>query len=350
MGQTSPSAWGVPVCDQVSLPAVVFVTVAAVACLGPLWIARLGATAGRFIASAVVISVFGLALAWPLLGPCLAGPYGALPEDLQIFIATRITETKPIHLWAIGRYDDAAALLLPVVAATMLGAWCLWRQGEAPESLPERHRALLLVMFLLLLGVVVLFYQMRTIIIISSIVPIVTGVVLARLLVAYFQARDGIRAAIFIGSLVVFLSPASLVLPVAAVLPATEETQSNFGNPCRSHASLSALNAVPPARILVHGSFGPSLLWATHHSSLSSAFHRSAEALRNSYMPFETDEAEMRDYVLATNATHLLLCKGFPYAGSYASALSTGEGPVSADWLVPVAVDDEYQLLFEIVR
>ena len=350
VGQTRPSALLVPVCDQLSLPAIALVLGASLACLVPLWVAPMRATPVRFLMSTALISSVALALAWPLIGPCLSGPYGALPQDLQSFIATRIVEALPIHQWAEDRLSDVLHLLLPIAAAVVLGVG-VWRRDSVTKMQPPAARqAFVLLMLLLLMGTAMLFYQMRTIIVVTAIVPIATGVILARMLQSYLLRRDGIRAAVFLWCVALFLAPYAYVYPVLAAMPPKTKEATLFDNACRSHASLASLNAVPPARIISHISFGPSLLWATHHISMSSAFHRSAAALRNSYLPFELDEAEMRAYLLATDATHLLLCKGFHYEDGFARRLSDTDDPATADWLKPVEIADDHQLLFEILR
>ena len=55
----------------------------------------------------------------------------------------------------------------------------------------------------------------------------------------------------------------------------------------------------------------------------------------------------MATYVRASPATHLLICRGYDYESDFVDTLANGGG---ADWLHPVAIDDDTQILFEVLR
>ena len=121
-----------------------------------------------------------------------------------------------------------------------------------------------------------------------------------------------------------------------------------MGRECRQYESLQALNAVPPATILSHGNFGPPIVWATHHDTLSATYHRSAASLSNGMVAFMKEEDAFRTHVMDTTATHLHLCRGYKFESEFVTALAAGE--VTVDWLRPVPLESELQMMFEVLR
>ena len=114
-----------------------------------------------------------------------------------------------------------------------------------------------------------------------------------------------------------------------------------------TYASLQSLNDVTPGLILSPGNFGAPIIWATHHDALSGPYHRSAKALGNGIAPFAMEEPEMKTYVLATGASHLLLCRDATLEGTFATSLAAG---AQVDWLVPIALDNTAPMLFAVQR
>ena len=112
-------------------------------------------------------------LIWPVLAPCLDGPYGTLPDELQVFIATRINEALPLHLFIRDSPAGFVVFTLPIIVVAGAGGVMLWR-GAAPRM------ALTVLWVLCLLGLVMLFYQMRTVVMAAAVVPMLGGVVIAR--------------------------------------------------------------------------------------------------------------------------------------------------------------------------
>ena len=333
LGQAPPATRFMPVCDQLGTPILGLVWTAVIASILPAFILR----GPLQIAATAVLAMIGLAIAWPLLGPCLAGPYGDLPQVLQDYISTRITEAKPAIAYAIGQPVAAVVFLTPIFAALVFGG-ALW--------LKERDRALGLLMVFCLFGTAIIFYQMRTFNMVAAVVPLVGGVVMARLLAGYLASRDATVAVTLLAALLLFMGSTTVAGFVRPFLPQAPATGFATAGDCRTYASLVRLNAVPPARILAHGNFGASILWATHHDALAGPYHRSAQSLGNGILPFEMESDEMAAYVRASGATHLLMCRGYVYEGDFANALATGSG---ADWLARVALADEAQILYEVL-
>jgi hypothetical protein len=79
---------------------------------------------------------------------------------------------------------------------------------------------------------------------------------------------------------------------------------------------------------------------------MSAPYHRSAASLANGILPFQLEEPELADYLRASGATYFLLCRGYDYDGDFVDSLATG---TIVDWLRPVPLSDDAQMLFEIL-
>ncbi|WP_108813980.1 hypothetical protein [Loktanella sp. Alg231-35] len=348
LGLTAPNAWGQPVCDQLGASVLSLVAAAAVGSVLPFAVYRWISGPVMHIASTVIITAIGIALAWPLLGSCIEGPYGSLSPELQEMISSQITEAKPALVYVQAHSAAAFVFTLPVVTA-MIAGFALWRvkarQGDWPKA---QSTALGWLLILGVMGIGMMFNQMRTVIMVASIVPIIGGVVMAVLLQAYLDTRGPMTAVTMFAIAIAIASPALYLRPFEAFIASDNGSSRKALNDCRQYDGLTALNAIPPARILSPGNLGPALLWATHHSALSGLYHRSPSAMYHAMAPWRMDEAEFMSVVQGSNATHLLLCRGRGFPGAYATDLSHGD--TTADWLRPVAVDGEHLMLFEILR
>ncbi len=347
LGQTAPERWANTVCDQLGLPTLSLVALASIACLVPFAAARWLPTPPLKLATTVVLTAVGLGLAWPFLSVCLDGPYGELPVNLQELISNGITEALPGLVYARSNVVAALVFTLPVFV-TLFGGIFLWLlSGRKQTPRAYRDQALGLLLILCVLGAAMIFVQMRTVIMMGSVAPIIGGVLVAHFLQGYLENRDLTKGLAAIAIAAVITSPILVIGPFASILEPDDGTSGQSASNCRSFESMRALNQVPPAVVLTHLNFGPTLIWASHHSGLSAPYHRSAEALSNGVKPFGLEESEMADFLRESDATHLLLCRGYNYAGDFADQLADGG---SADWLRRVAIDDDAQILFEILR
>lgn len=346
LGQAAPGTRLNPVCDQLALPTLSVIWVAVVASTLPLALGRSLSGPLAYLIATVVLTAVGIAVAWPLISVCLDGPYATLPPMLQEFIDTRITEAKPGLAYAKSRPDAFVSFVLPVFVTTALGAGLWAANRRRPVQAAVDNAALAGLLVLCLVGVAMIFVQMRTVIMAASVVPIIAGYVLAVQMNAYLETRNAVRALIGLVIAVMIMSPSLVVSGIRPLLPERSGSAREQAADCRTYGSLTTLNEVPPALILNHFNFGPSLLWATHHDVLSVGYHRSAAGMSNSIVPFEMEDAEMAAYVRAAGATHLLLCNGYRYSGAFATALASGG---DADWLRRVPLSGEDQVLFEVL-
>lgn len=345
-GLTPPALRTQPVCDQLGTPMLSVIGIAVVAALAPLalrqripsWIFQIGATA--------CLTAIGMAIAWPLLGPCIQGPYGDLPPELQEFISTRITEAKPFHLYVQSHTGAALVFIIPVITALLSGSVLWWtRRGDAQSD--QSQNAILGQLLLLgFCGICLIALQMRTVILVAAVVPAIGGACLAVLLKGYLEKRDAIKAVLMFAIGIGVMAPQIMLDPFWP--DATEnrtETEMATAD-CRTYASLNALNEVPPAVILNSTNIGAPLLWVTHHSSLAAPYHRSPAAFMNGGLGFAMEETAFEALARESGATHVLLCAGNSYDSEFLTALAAGE--VAVDWLNLVPLSNDEQMLFEI--
>ncbi|MEO1639620.1 MAG: hypothetical protein AAFU41_10290 [Pseudomonadota bacterium] len=346
LGQTAPSRWAAPVCDQLGTPTLALIGVAIAASLLPFVMRRTGISPWLHLSITVALTAVGIIAIWPLLAGCLEGPYSDLTPELQEMITSRIIEARPGLTYAQTHTGPFIIFTLPVFTALIAGA-VLWSRA-GPETLTqETRRALGLLLMLCLLGTAMLLVQMRTVIMVAAVVPVIGGCVATALLQGYLRRRDAVQGLLGLLVATAMISPTSVAQPFSALLVREQSASREAAADCRNLASLESLNAVAPGVILAPMNFGSPMLFATHHAVLAAPYHRSPEALKNGILPFEMTEEELRDYIGQTGATHLLLCRGATYRGSFAQHLVEGG---NADWLQPVRVADDGQMLFALTQ
>lgn len=348
LGQAPPATRMVPICDQLGTPFLALIGIAVVASLLPLCLSPWVSGVVFHVTVAAILTGVGILLAWPLLAPCLDGPYGQLPEELQHLIETRITEAMPLLRYATGNYSAAIEFVLPIIVSTVLGFWYLIRDYRSGAEAPSRNVALASLLFLCLMGIGMIFVQMRTLIMAASIVPIVAGYVFSKQFHAYFADRTLLAAVAGLTTAVLVMSPNVASTALKPILPdggEAAETASAKSKQCRMYSSLVALNEAPPGPLLSQFNFGPSVIWATHHDNLSAGYHRSAASMRNAVTPFTLDEAELEDYMQDVDARYLLLCRATIYESDFINGLRDG---AEVDWLRRVPLSDANQILLEL--
>jgi hypothetical protein len=343
LGQTPIDRLSVGVCDQLGLPVLSLIVIAGVASIVPMVLIKERALV-RFGASLCLIAV-GCAVAWPLLGPCLSGPYGSLPPDVQKMISTGIVEAQPALVYAQGNVLNFLKMAMPVAGALVV-ATVFWAK-LARSTMAERQTRDVIAQLLLLalVGILASFSQVRLLLMTAAAVPVLVGFVLALLLRRYLETRTAGAAIAMFAVAVLLISPALLEAPIKALLPKPPPSTSVQDASCREDPALAPLNAIAPAVFLTPMNLGPVLMLTTHHSSLSGPYHRSPAAFANGYLPFSLDETALRAYAGETNATHLMLCSGTTYGVGFARDLVDG---AQVDWLVPVLIEAGDLLVFEI--
>ncbi|KQI73757.1 hypothetical protein AN191_02535 [Loktanella sp. 5RATIMAR09] len=342
LGITAPALRAMPVCDQLGTPMLSVIAVAVVAAIAPLALRGRMAGVAFQVGATACVAVIGLAVAWPLVGPCIRGPYGDLPPELQEMIATRITEAKPFPIYIQTHSAAALAFIVPVITALSAGILLWWSRRGAAGTGQTENAILGQLLVLGVFGVGLLFLQMRTVYMAASVVPAIGGLCIAVLLNGYLRTRHPARAALL------FLVAIGISAPQLVLAPLWPDNRENAtqreGAKCRNYETLLALNDIPPAVILNSTNMGAPLLWVTHHSTLAAPYHRSPDAFMNGVLGFDLEEAAFEELARNQGATHVLLCAGQTYVSDFLTGLAAGE--VSVAWLRPVALRNEDQLLF----
>ena len=345
LGQTPAARLGVPVCDQLGLPVLTLAVIAALASILPMVLLR-GRPVARLLAGVGIVAL-GCLLAWPLLGPCLEGPYGSLPPDVQEIIRTRISEARPALIFAQRDWAYYMQLALPVAGGLAFGTY-LWSQlPRDTEEQIVRRDTFGVVLILCCVGFVASFAQIRLLLMSVPTAPIVVGVVMASFVGRYLRSRSINDAVIMFAIFVALVAPLLIRDQVRRVVPVADEiAHGAIDEDCRIAENLAALNALPPAVFLTPINLGAPLLVATHHATLSAPYHRRPEPFSYGIQTFRLPETEMREMVRDSGADYIILCQTSSAADSYAAQIVAGAEP---DWLRRVDIDAGNLLVFEII-
>lgn len=349
LGQTAPEERWIGQCDRLSPPVLGLVGVCVLGCLLPTMLAPIarGPLVSLVIASTVGIA--GLGLLWPMIAPCLAGPYGNLPANVQDIINTQIVEALPGLTFAVHDPERFNAIVTPAFGALFI-ATTFWATARLRGATPDRNLGLLLVLGWL--GLAAGLVQIRMVVMAAAAAPILAGYAMSRLFIMYQTKKGaGTAVALLLGILVLFGSAlfddalGRLKASPATTTVANAKPQSRDSD-CRSYDMMQALNTLPASTILTPMNLGSLLIWSTHHDGLSAPYHRSAAAYANGVFPFGLPEDDMAKHIANTGADYLLLCAGSGYGDSFAMDLMQG---ASADWLSRVEVEASSLLVFEIL-
>jgi hypothetical protein len=351
-GQTSPSQWFTPHCDALATPYLAILLIATVSCGLPLvFYNRLRSPAAR-LGVTTALTIAGLWLFAPLISPCLAGPYGMLPPEVQDFITSRISEALPGPTFAILRPLTFVDVVVPILAITLL-ATIFWLKRRNEWSTSERAAIGQMLVFgwLGLLGSMI---QIRMNIVAAPALPFLAGFVFSQLLrglLSRHRFRD--LAGFGLAAIAVFYIPQTNGPMLAAAEMISQQNLSKkieaatSDKGCRDEATLKHLDRLPPARMLTMMSLGADLLLTTHHYPLSVPYQRGAYTFWNGSFPFRSETLMLRA-IAQSKPDYIVLCKSSSYDGlhAYAQDLNTGKLPV---WLQPISVDTEDLLVLRVV-
>lgn len=346
LGQTPPARLTAQVCDQLGLPVVTLTGIAALASVVPMLLLR--DRTGARLALGVVIIALGCLLAWPLLGPCLAGPYGDLPPEVQEIISGSITEARPALFYAKNDVMLYLRLVLPVVGGLILGGAIWWRMPKDNPQDAARCDVIGMLIILGSVGFLASFSQIRLLLMSVPAAPVLVGVVMAVMVQRYLRSRGLGDATVMMVLFVLLVAPMLVKGPITQFgLVEKAPPLVNVDRTCRKTEDLAKINAIPPAVFLSSLNLGPPILLGTHHATISGPYHRSPDAFANGRLPFLMAEAEMQAYMRQTGATHLMLCRETNYGEGFARELANG---ASAEWLVPIPIDAGAILVFELAQ
>ena len=350
-GQTAPTEWFAPYCDELATPTLALIAAGAAGSVLPVLVG--GRIGSPWVLSGVMLAVAlaGCWLAAPLLVPCLAGPYGALPQDVQVAISTQITEAQPGLLYFAGRPFGYVIIMGPAVAA-VVGAAVLWWTDRGRLGADQRD-AVGQMLVLGCLGILGTFAQIRMIHIAVPAVAFLAGFLLSRLTVGWYRNRNGRAALAMFGMLTatLFIQPLSIaVTNLTHMLRAEAATgdPAPWDNGCRDAESLGELRDLPPATILTTSNMAVPLILLTQHDGATAPYHRSATGFWNEFFPFRT-EANMRRAIEASPIDYVVVCRSSTYGKSLAVAHDLLEGRAPA-WLVPALPEAKALAVFRVDR
>jgi hypothetical protein len=314
-GQTPPSEWAVAHCDELGPPVLGLVWTAAAVSLAAAWALGRAAAPRARLGIALGLGVLGAVAALPILLSCAGGPYGALPEEAQAIIATRIAEAKPAYRFALEGQKLFFSHILPALAAVTLAS-LLWLSGRSRDTDAAARAAAGVFLIFGWLGIAAAFFQVRLLVLAAPVVPLLMAYVLSRLLAARRAHRESLPAAlaligaagatVFLPALVLSVSIARVVAAEPSGAPSGDQASSD----CRTPERLRSLDGLPRGRVLSDLNLGTPLLAHTHHDVLAAPYHRSAPAFTNGILPFDGDEAGLRAAIAATGADYLVFCRG----------------------------------------
>lgn len=345
LGQTPASRYLVPVCDQLGLPVLSLIATATAASCLPM-ILGIKATYLRMLISVVIVGI-GCLLTWPMLSGCIAGPYGALPVEVQEIIRLSIIEAMPGVRFASRNAGLYAEMMLPV-AVTLVIAVGMWARLDKTEQAERAQRDVIgQLLILSAVGVLASFSQVRLALMAAGAVPLLAGFAMASLVSAYLASRaSDVALKLLIAGLVI-MSPSVLTSAAAQFLPKDVVSRGTLDRDCRDRVAMENLNALPPDVFLPPMNLSSLMLLSTHHSILAGPYHRSPEAFANGKIPFGLPDAEMKAYVDRIGAAYVMVCEGSNYGNGLATDLAKGG---AATWLEPVALGSEPILVFKVLK
>ncbi len=328
LGQTAPAEWAVAQCDRLSLP---FLGIA----LGATGVTLVvGLTAPRLPRIAQRAGVLGAATAAvllalsPLLAPCLAGPYGDLPPEVQTLIFEGIREAMPLSHFIQTANSLAFTVALPIAGAlgTASAVWLV--RARTGRTRPHEGRALRVLLAFAALGMIGAIFQIRLALLAAPAVPLLTGYALAKLgqIRRHARARS-LPSLALVGALAVTLAAPLFYLVIPQGPRPTAQAADLAPGPqtCRRPDSLAALQDLPQGRVLAPGSLSTSILLLTPHDVLAAPYHRSAAGIANGVLPFQRTPSDLPPALVALQADYLVLCRDTPFgAQTGAQALLDG--------------------------
>ncbi len=303
-----------PVCDTYSL------FYAALLAMG-----GLGAAATSLLPRHRLMAFAGLVLALlgvaALLNPaCLAGPYGGLDARMKTIFLGRINEAHPV--WEFFRLSPSQTFGGYGYAAFAL-AVCFF----APRG---REKNAVIAFSAAALAIATLQYRATPFALVFALPGLAAAVT--------WRMRGGpvrLAAALLALNGAVFTLAASMAEGQARVAGRAEAFARQVA--CGQEAAVTALKALPPARVAGFVDLGPAILAYTGHSAIAGPYHRDSAGILDSYEIFAGKNP--RAVLDRRGIDYVMTCRAAPDWSFYRSQsglvadLARGKIP---DWLVPL--------------
>lgn len=300
-----PSRWLEAACDTISpfyvgVALVVMVVFTIVSALP-----RLEASWQRLVALAALGSA-GLGAVVFLYPQCLKGPYAALDPWLQVNWIARIIEAKP---WLSNLQDMPAYALavgIPVVLATMIVLYRLWR---IPES---RAQWAVLLVFLLATALVMLTQIRGARLALMPAMPAAAWLIVT-LRHRYLASRRVRDVIVLLASWLAF-SGVVLALAVNALLmlrTGNEVAESAASaDTCLLSSAFHGLAGLPPARIMSPIDLGAHIMLYTPHEVVAAPYHRNQQGVRDAFRFFNDPIGLARTILAERQIGLVVICPG----------------------------------------
>ena len=292
----------------------------------------------RSLAMLVVATVVAAAVwLWGVPG-ALQGPTGLVPTEMKLMWWDHIKELQSAH----APYQWAAYLMMPLVAAAVTG-FAAWKT--------RRLSLALLALMSLVYGVLGVWHLRM-----GAAAALVAALALGLGLTQFRIFAHGVADATltlreqWVGFIFTLLPVLQLVLVVGLLLLEEEEKQPID---CSLSSIAPAMNALPPATILVPVFSAPELLYFTHHRTIAGPYHHNVDGILDVYRAWADADGEHAMAVIKRRGVRYVLgctgiqrqLRGTDEAPSLASRVAEGLPP---NWLeaMPWAdgIDTEWRL------
>ncbi|MFZ1467371.1 MAG: hypothetical protein WAT09_00160 [Paracoccaceae bacterium] len=357
IGQTPVVEWLVPYCDELAPPMLSVIAAGVAASLvGVALGGRLQSPLARFAVMAAVAGL-GLWLASPMLGACLAGPYGEMPEEARRIITDRIAEAQPAWRSFMILPYGVNALITPALAVVILAGGLGWRARHS-LSAPQRQ-ALVMTLVAAAIGLAISMIQIRALAVAAPAIPFLAGFIVAQVVALIAARRQRLGALVGFGAVLFILLPEIPLLAAMSVIRPDDPSETAavadpdawqpLAGSCRSQESLDELvglnGTLPPGSIILSElNFGAMILAHTPYSATSAGYHRSADAFLNGVAPFQREPA-MIDALRKSRSDYVLICRSGGGGGRYGMSLLAGDLP---NWLLPTDGPQETIVLLRV--
>lgn len=347
-GQVPRADWLVMHCDVLAPPILLLAAVGVVSTALPVLAGQRVRGAGGRIALMAGVAAVGVALIWPVFGPCISGPYADIAPSTREIIETRIQEAIP--LWTV-MFDTpfrAAYVALPPLLMLGAGMVLLVRRKDRPD--PVARDAVVVGIAIVVVGLGFAFTQLRAINQAAPAVPLLAGFLFHAF--AGMKPEDRWRAPAAFGLAGLLLLPAGIDYASQRLASVPEIAGYEFpreSDQCRSIETMEALAALPRGSVIFTSlNLGAAILAYTSQSATSAPYHRSADAFWNGIGALE-DEESLRRAVTGSGADHLLVCRdsrvemGVPFM----RGIARGDLP---EWLHESGRVGEQAIIFKVSR
>jgi hypothetical protein len=326
--QTSSNVRFVPTCDALGVNGVGACVAGGLTILIGTRAGSARSPIGRAALSAAAAAIAALAFFLPEPS-CMAGPFGRADAALAKVWHAEINEQRPIR-FSLSRQSIFLHVALPTaVAAGLLAASAVMRRSDLGRAATAA--------FFLCAGSLMAADVLRHApypVIMSS---VVIGATIPGLLLSGGRASPASPSAIVL-SFCLGVPAIGAPLVEKAALAAGHVPQMPYtarsADDCRSGSDLEGLAALPAGLVLAPLELGTAILTATHHSVLSTPYHRTSNTIVAAEAALRGDGRRLLSLVVERAVDYVAVCTTTNHAaGSAAAESAAGLAP---DRFVPV--------------